>query len=158
MKRKISFIFIDSAHGESTSPMPNSCCAVSTRTIDLVVAARLDEHLGDRLLHLVERRLQHLLGIDARRIDVRVVDAHQRVVEDAQRRQIIRALVFLLRRAQRLACADVDAAVRPDAANGDAQGQRQRDEDEDRFEVAAHEGLGAGCLLEEVHRHNYTLT
>ena len=149
MKRKISFIFIDSAHGESTSAMANSCCAVSTRTMTLFCSGcgSTSTSATDFCTWSSDGE-QHLLGIDARRIDVRVVDAHQRVVEDAQRRQIIGTLVVLLSRAQRLAGADVDVAVRSGATDRDAQRQHQSDENEERLEVATHERLRAGCVLE----------
>jgi hypothetical protein len=62
---------------------------------DLVgVTARLDEDLGHLALHPVERRIQHLLGVDAGRVDVAVADARQRVVDDRQLGQVVVGLVF----------------------------------------------------------------
>ena len=41
--------------------------------------------------------------------------------------------------------------MRPGPTDGDEERQEQRCQDEERLEVATHEGLFAGCMLEEVH-------
>ena len=54
-------------------------------------AARLlvDHHLGDATLHVVEGREQHLLGVEAGRIDVVLLHAVQRELEDLQAAEIV---------------------------------------------------------------------
>ena len=79
MKRKIRFSLADSRHGESTSSVVEHLALVVDRDRDLVARdVGLDQHLGDVELHAVERGVQHLLRVDARRIDVAILDPHER--------------------------------------------------------------------------------
>ena len=56
---------------------------------------------------LVERGVQHLLRVDARRIDVAILDAHEHEVEDLQCRQVVPQIARLARvRLGPLACRD----------------------------------------------------
>jgi hypothetical protein len=63
---------------------------VVDRDLHLVVShVGLDEHLGDVELHRVERGVEHLLRIDATRIDVAILDPQERHVEDLERGQLV---------------------------------------------------------------------
>jgi hypothetical protein len=54
-----------------------------------VRSVRLDEDFRNVVLDHVERGVEHLLRIDARRIDIAILDAKQRPVEDLQGRQVM---------------------------------------------------------------------
>ena len=91
---------------------------VVDRDRDLVVrGVGLDQHLGDVELHRVERGVEHLLRIDARRVDVAILDPHERHVEDLERRQVV-ALDCAPARVRRGPPACRDRATRHPLATG----------------------------------------
>jgi hypothetical protein len=71
MNRKMFFSTLARRHGESTSLVEKRAC------------------LSYVVLDRIQRRVEHLLGVDARRIDVALADADEGAVDDLERPQVV---------------------------------------------------------------------
>ena len=109
-----------------------------SRRDPLAVIGYLDEQLGDGPLHLFHGRPDHLALVDARGIDVVLLDVDHRAVEDRELAQVVAGALlgagFGFLRAELQAPARIAVAIR----NAQVERPDEGDERERRFDDGVH--------------------